>query len=241
MTDHTIASAITASLKKHKRKAADFYPTPFDVTEALMRFLAFEDKQYIWEPACGDGAISRVLKAHGHEVYSTDLRKDSGYGQEGGLDFLAFDPAPETGIPISAVYNDWIITNPPFKVADGFIKKALSITPNVALLLKATYWHAKRREPLFREHPPAWVLPLTWRPAFLEAERGKSPLMEVSWFVWNTENLDSGTTLYKPLLRPSTYRVAPPEPDNDNEDLFGDLLGDNSTEDGSDDFLFGEL
>jgi len=34
----------------------------------------------IWEPACGDGAISRVLEAAGYQVISTDLI-DRGYGQ----------------------------------------------------------------------------------------------------------------------------------------------------------------
>jgi hypothetical protein len=34
----------------------------------------------IWEPACGDGAMSRELAAAGHTVISTDL-VDRGYGE----------------------------------------------------------------------------------------------------------------------------------------------------------------
>lgn len=193
LTDHTYASAIVGAQKTHKRKAADFYPTPSDVTVALLDFLAIEAPVRVWEPACGDGAMSKVLTLAGHEVHSTDLREDSGYGI-GGVNFM------EAGVGNKP---DWIITNPPFNVAEDFIEHALSVTPNVAMLLKSQFWHARRREPLFRNHPPAWILPLTWRPAFLEAERGSSPLMDVIWVVW-TSNFGSGGTLYSPLVRPSS-------------------------------------
>lgn len=45
---------------ENKRRELDFYPTPPDVTHALMRFLDLEQCT-IWEPACGDGAMAYVL------------------------------------------------------------------------------------------------------------------------------------------------------------------------------------
>lgn len=200
MTEHTIATALVKAQKAHKRKAADFYPTPPDVTAALMEFLSLEPGKYIWEPACGDGAMSEVIKGYGHEVYATDLREDSGYGQEGGLDFLHYDLHPLTGLR-SQDYIDWIITNPPFNLAEAFIRKSLSITPNVAMLLSNQYWHAATRKRLFDDHPPAWVLPLLWRPAFLEKERGKSPMMNVFWVVWQEGQYDAR---YRLLPRPES-------------------------------------
>ena len=65
------------------RKENDFYATPSWAVESLLQVEKFPD--LIWEPACGDGAISKVLRTHGHEVLSTDLI-DRGYGQ-GGIDF----------------------------------------------------------------------------------------------------------------------------------------------------------
>ena len=215
VTDHTYASAIVGAQKTHKRKEADFYPTPPDVTVALLDFLQL-DSTTIWEPACGDGAMSKVLSAAGHDVHSTDLRDDSGFGI-GGTDFLQSQLVKTP---------HWIITNPPFNVAEDFIRKALSITPNVAMLLKSQFWHARRREPLFRDHPPAWILPLTWRPAFLEAERGSSPLMDVIWVVWSS-NFGSGGTLYNPLIRPaSSHPLLNPltQSTPSTTDIFGDLL-----------------
>jgi hypothetical protein len=63
----------------------DFYPTPPEAVRALLSVEQFDGT--IWEPACGDGAISRELEAHGHNVVSTDLI-DRGYGQSGS-DFLS--------------------------------------------------------------------------------------------------------------------------------------------------------
>lgn len=190
--DHTYASAIVGAQKNHKRKAADFYPSPPDVTHALMEFLRLPKGTVIWEPACGDGDMSCILEEHGHQVISTDLRDDVWYGK-GGTDYLTH---PEIEV-------DWIITNPPFNLAESFIRKSLSITTNVAMLLKSQYWHAAGRLKLFADHPPAFVLPLTWRPAFLEAERGSSPLMDVIWVVWQGE---PEYTKFKPLQRPKFTR-----------------------------------
>jgi len=60
-----------------KRAAFEFYPTPPEATRALLSVETFEGS--IWEPACGDGAISKVLTEAGYQVVSTDLI-DRGYG-----------------------------------------------------------------------------------------------------------------------------------------------------------------
>lgn len=60
-----------AALKPSARQADDFYSTPRSAIEQLLGVEAFEGS--IWEPACGDGAISRVLQERGHAVISTDL------------------------------------------------------------------------------------------------------------------------------------------------------------------------
>lgn len=191
--DHTYASAIVGAQKTHKRKEADFYPTPSDATQALMDHLRLPAGTRVWEPACGDGAMSKVMLANGLDVESTDLRTNSGYGR-GGVDFLATDPLDHD--------PQWIITNPPFNVAEHFVSHALAFTPNLALLLKSQFWHAARREKLFATHPPAEILALTWRPAFLEAERGSSPLMDVIWCVWRR---GANATMFQPLSRPAGF------------------------------------
>ena len=79
----------------------DFYPTPRNAVEELLKVEKFDGD--IWEPACGDGAISKVLEEYGHTVYSTDLI-DRGYGHTGAeYDFLTYKHPSNN-----------IITNPPF-------------------------------------------------------------------------------------------------------------------------------
>lgn len=203
---HTVASAIIGSQKTHARKPADFYPTPPDATWVLLEWLGLPRGTRVKEPACGDGAMARVLEASGLSVDASDLRSDSGYGR-GGVDYIK-TPGERT---------DWVITNPPFNVAVGFIETALAQTPNVAMLLKSQFWHARSRIELFERSPPAAVLPLTWRPSFLEAERGNSPLMDVMWVVWRAGVTQ---TRYQPLRRPAKGSV----PVATGSTLLDDLL-----------------
>ena len=62
------------------------------------------------------------------------------------------------------------------------------------MLLKAQYWNTKNRKALVRETKPYMELNLTWRPAFLEEERGKSPLMDCMWVVWKRGHTGHCTT-----------------------------------------------
>lgn len=49
-----------------KRRPGDFYPTPRECVYALMDFLDLPKYMEIWEPACGDGAITKALRDHAH-------------------------------------------------------------------------------------------------------------------------------------------------------------------------------
>jgi len=173
---------------QEKRSKLDFYPTPPEPTIALMDFLRLE-RSMILEPACGNGAMSKVLSMYGHMVVSEDIRDDTGYGV-GGIDYLSM---PVRGF-------DAVITNPPFSHAEAFIRKALKDAPLVAMLLKAHYFHAQKRVALFDEYPPAWVLPLAWRPNFTE---GKGATMDCSWYVWQRGVTE---TRYKILTRPESQQ-----------------------------------
>jgi len=137
------------------RRDRDFYPTPYEVTEALMTMLDLPKTTKVWEPACGDGAIVNVLRNMGYECIGTDITT--------GDDFR-FTDMPE-GI-------DWIITNPPFNLSEDFIRRSWDHGKPFALLLKSQYWHAAKRYSLFYECHPTSIYPLTWRPDF---SRGGEP------------------------------------------------------------------
>lgn len=174
-----IAGAIAASMAKWARKPADLYPTPPDCTYSLIPHI--EDLvpagARVLEPACADGQMSKALEEFGYVVDSYDLRPEVLYGI-GGVDFLD----RENGL-FDEGY-DAVITNPPFKAAHLFIERALEVAPVAVMLLKAQYWNTNNRKALFRSCGVSRELNLTWRPAFLEAERGKSPLMDCMWVVF---------------------------------------------------------
>jgi hypothetical protein len=200
-----MAGAIQKSYRAWERKPSDFYPTPYDVTESLMPIVGalLMPGAKIWEPCSGDMDMSRVLEWHGYEVTSTDLR-ETGQGF-GGFDFLNDDPVEKWGWSPDP---DMIVMNPPFSLAKEFIEKALQYTPNVACLMKIDYWNAVSRLPLWQRRIPQFFLPLTWRPAFLQKERGNSPLMNCAWCVWvSDEQRDLGTDLC--LIEPMQKIVYP--------------------------------
>lgn len=165
-----------------QRRENDFYPTPWEATVALLKEVKFPKR--VWEPACGDGAIVRVLEAFGYEVAFTDIAPRM--PDVRATDFLNFW--------CTVLPSDAIITNPPFKSAAAFIAKAATLEVPFAYLLKTQFWHAANRLDLFETFPPTQVLPLTWR---LDFTGGGAPTMDCTWFVWGIEGAP-----FKPLPKP---------------------------------------
>src|SRR5260370_27497052 len=83
----------------------DFFPTPRWATFALIDNEKFDGD--IWESACGDGTMSRLLEETGQTVRSSDLF-ERGFG-EAGIDFLS---------PSKSADN--IVTKPPYYSAVHF-------------------------------------------------------------------------------------------------------------------------
>lgn len=169
-----------------KRSADDFYPTPPEATTALLLRWGAAMPRRIWEPACGDGAVASVLRQWGFSVALSDT-VDRGCGAV---------LADFTEATVSR--GEGIVTNPPFKLAAEFIAKAHAL-PEVrftAMLLKSTYWHAKRRTALWLQRPPSFIHPLLWR---LDFDGRGAPTMDCSWMVWLEG--DSGAR-YEPMQQP---------------------------------------
>lgn len=178
-----IASRIVGGNTAYRRMDSDYYPTPPEVTRALLDFLGIPRDNIIWEPACGNNHMVTVMRNYGYRTVGTDIQD--------GTDFLT---AP-------LIDCDWIITNPPFSQAENFIRRCSMHKKPYALLLKSQYWHAKRRTKLFYDCRPSYILPLTWRPDFMFGERGGgSPLMDVMWCVWDYPACNYAE--YKPLEKP---------------------------------------
>ncbi len=166
-------------------RGEDFYATP---REAVSAFVDVEGQHLppgtIWEPACGDGAIVRPLRAIGRTVVASDLI-DRGCPDSTVADFFASEPPDD----VSA-----IITNPPFKDAQRFVERALEHAPYVAVLLRLAFLEGYRRKPWFEEFPPARVhvasrrLPMMHRGEW-DGPRTTGSAVCFAWFVWDVRRV----------------------------------------------------
>jgi hypothetical protein len=157
----------------------DLYETPEVATLALLRAEALP--RTIWEPACGPGAIVRVLRDAGHRVIATDLIDYRLPDQDhAGRDFLLERRTPD-GV-------EMIVTNPPFKLAAQFAAHALSLCPRVAMLLRLTFLESTRRNAILdggqlaRVHVFRNRLPMMHRDGW--AGNRTSNSVAFAWFVW---------------------------------------------------------
>lgn len=126
------------------REINDYYATDPKAVEELLKVETFSKQ--IWECACGEGHLSKKLKELGKEVVSSDLI-NRGFGEQ--ADFLKLE---------TKIIGHDIITNPPFKYAEEFIRKAIELTDGkVAMLLRIQFLEGQKRKKLFAEYPPKVV------------------------------------------------------------------------------------
>jgi hypothetical protein len=175
------AIAIAAQRAPLAERKDDLYETPECAVRALLAVEKIPGP--IWEPACGPGAIVRVLRAASHEVYATDLIDyDSPDQDASGMDFLM--EYGSTPYPIGS-----ILTNPPFKLADQFVRHALLLCPRVYMLLRLAFLESERRSAILesgflrRVYVFRKRLPMMHRAGW-NGPRASSALA-FAWFVWD--------------------------------------------------------
>jgi hypothetical protein len=157
-----------------KRKKSDFYETPYSITQQFLDCGLIDKDSKILEPACGDGAIVKVLKDNGFvNVTGKDLST--------GSDFL-----------LEEEKYDVIITNPPFSLALEFILKAKELCDKFVYFLPWSYIHGKERyDKIYTQvdFPLSEVYVFTRYPLLGEKLRsdGKyhTGMMVYAWYVWD--------------------------------------------------------
>lgn len=176
-----------------ERVEGDFYPTPPENLDCLAHFLDVRDLR-VWEPACGQGHLSkRFIELGAASVISTDLF-ERGYGV-GNVDFLKCRSVPAALLNTEGGTDPAIITNPPYgDLAEQFIRHALQLMKLrrgvVAMFLRNEYDCAKERMDLFNQHPFARKIIVTKRPRWIEGSKG-SPRHTYAWFVWDWRKLEA--------------------------------------------------
>lgn len=160
----------------------DLYETPSIATETLFRVERIP--RLVWEPACGPGAIVRVLRDHGVNVVATDLVDYGCPRSAGGFDFLKLRRAPVDCL--------CIVTNPPYKAANAFVRRALELVPRVIMLLRLAFLESERRSDILdggrlrRVHVFKKRLPMMHRDGWTGPRA--SSAVAFAWFVWDDKD-----------------------------------------------------
>src|SRR6185437_5645717 len=161
----------------------DFFSTPPWATRALCEHMIGLRGHIAWDPACGRGDMLRPLGEYALAVAGSDVF-DYGRGYTV-HDFLM--PYTPEGIGGS----DWIITNPPFRLAEQFIRRGLELCETgVAVLVRSVFTESVGRyESLFRPRPPALIAQFTERVPMLKGrlDREASSATAYCWIVWMRE------------------------------------------------------
>lgn len=166
----------------------DFFPTPPWATRALLKHVLGPDPgESVWEPACGTGDMARPLGEYFGRVYASDVfdYSERFEGQARVTDFLLpWAPPPH----FDRHPPDWIITNPPFRLAEQFVLRGLEVARiGVAVLVRSAFLEGGQRwRRLYRDRPPTMIAQFVERvPIFKGRLDPKgSTATAYCWLVW---------------------------------------------------------
>ena len=158
-----------------ERQKDDYYATDPKAAKLLLEVETFNKD--VWECACGEKHLAKVLEEYGYNVRCSDIVNRCGNET---LDFLS----------VKEKWNGDIITNPPYKYAEQFITKAMGIMQDgskLALFLKLQFLEGQKRKQMFEEYPPKVVYVSSSRINCAkngDFERYTSSAIAYAWYVW---------------------------------------------------------
>jgi len=173
----------------------DDFPTPPWATRALLEQLDLHYQAWLngWstcrEPAANRGHMVEPLRDVFASVEAADIF-DYGLGFSQ-ADYL-FGPDPE---PV-----DWTITNPPFRLAEQFIERALRTSrEGVAMIVRSAFLEGVGRySRLFSAHPPRLVLQFTERVVMHKGRLSAngSTATAYCWIIWTPGQSQNTGTMF---------------------------------------------
>ena len=204
---------INIPLSAIKKDPDEFYPTPTWCTHALVDWLSdhvqsWKDLQNIMryksflEPCIGNGSILFALQEKGlfleSPIKGVDIKPKINITQPflniTKNDFLSKDVE---------VHEDVCITNPPFALAEPFLRKILPVCDFTAFLLKLSFLESQERYSFFQKHsPPDTLLVLSDRPSF--TGHG-TDAQAYGWFIWCNYEIN------KPLFPRGIFCIEKPK------------------------------
>lgn len=170
-----------------KDRKNDCYETPVEAIRALLQCEVLPSR--IWEPACGPGAIVKVLREAGHQVFATDLVDYGCPDSLSGIDFLMEYRSQDVGA---------IVTNPPFKNGADFVRKGLELCGKVIILQRLAFLEGDSRSDIMdgghlaRVHIFRNRLPMMHRYGWEGPKLGNG-MAAYAWFVFDRDHKGATT------------------------------------------------
>jgi hypothetical protein len=180
------------------KDSPDDFPTPPWATRGLIEHILNNKRllaaQSCLEPACGAGHMAKVLKEYFREVHCSDAH-EYGYGDI--RDFLTY--------PYEANAVDWVITNPPFRLAEEFVLRALRVArQGVAILARTVFLESiGRYEGIFRHDPPTKFAQFTERVPMVKGRLDSKATTATgyAWLVWEKNVVTPPRLMWVPPCR----------------------------------------
>ena len=189
-------------------ESLDDFPTPPWATRALVEHVIGPDTTkalHCLEPACGRGYMAAALNESFGHVTASDVAM---YGYAAPKDFLTY---PDTEM------CDWMITNPPFKLAEEFVLKALPMSRvGVAILVRTVFIESVGRlERVFSKFPPTYFAQFAERVPMVRGrvDRKASTATGYAWIVWKKPPAQQTQLVWIPSCRKKLERDADYEAD----------------------------
>lgn len=181
----------------------DDFPTPPWATRALIEHI-LDDKASLrnlscLEPACGAGHMAKVLREYFGSVKCADAY-DYGYGEV--RDFLSY--------PYKTSSADWVVTNPPFRLAEEFVIQAMRIARHgIAILARSVFLESVGRyHGIFRRMPPTKFAQFVERVPMVKGrlDRKATTATGYAWIVWEKGRLGAPRLMWVPPCRKQLER-----------------------------------
>ena len=182
-------SNITGGKSDRGRVEEDFYaPNPLDVKNFLISYNE-QIKGKVLEPCIGAGHLAKTVKNLYPDVNITGydiVDRNSGF-ETHIQDFLKAEIKEDF---------DYVITNPPYSLAEEFIRKSLACVKDkgrVIMFLKLQFLEGVGRKDLFDNFPPKYIYVCRKRANPLRAgseidpstgKKWASSTICFAWFVW---------------------------------------------------------
>lgn len=176
----------------------DDFPTPPWATRGFMEYIIKDKGPFsnmsVLEPACGAGHMAKVLKEYFGEVRASDAYA---YGYAAVRDYL--------DVPYEANAVDWVITNPPFRLAEEFVHRSLIVARlGVAVLVRTVFIESSGRyRALFEKTPPTKFAQFVERVPMVRGrlDRKASTATGYAWLVWEKDAPTTSRLMWVPPCR----------------------------------------